>query len=278
MIVVCGTKRSGTSMWMQILTAAGFPALGEAMPPGFAGLESANPGGFYESRLRSGIYFRTNPDPLTGVYLQPAATRDHAVKVFVPGVIRSDRAHLDRVLFTIRDWRSYVSSLARMHQIEDDRLLQRHVRGALSDEALGKAQAEMARRRGELPAVIEWWMEIYSFLRDASTREYDYFITSYASLMDSPEQRVAEVMGWLGTGDPVAGAAAVRADFRTQTGEEIDVSAWLDADQVAVMDELYACLHARATLTVALVERMNALQEALAPRWKASARRIDGMV
>ena len=32
MIIVTGTKRSGTSMWMQILAAAGLPVFGEAFP------------------------------------------------------------------------------------------------------------------------------------------------------------------------------------------------------------------------------------------------------
>jgi len=31
-IVVTGTKRSGTSMWMQVLGAAGLPVVGDAFP------------------------------------------------------------------------------------------------------------------------------------------------------------------------------------------------------------------------------------------------------
>ena len=37
MIFVSGTKRSGTSMWMQVLRAAGLPVLGEAFPTAFVG-------------------------------------------------------------------------------------------------------------------------------------------------------------------------------------------------------------------------------------------------
>ena len=65
MIFVSGTKRSGTSMWMQVLQAAGLPILGKAFPRnwGTGPLRDANPDGFYETLLRNGIYFATNPHP-----------------------------------------------------------------------------------------------------------------------------------------------------------------------------------------------------------------------
>ena len=75
MIIVTGTKRSGTSMWMQLLTAAGFPPIGDAFPRNWeTTLKDANPGGFWESELRRGIYYETNPDPKTGTYLFPEQT------------------------------------------------------------------------------------------------------------------------------------------------------------------------------------------------------------
>src|SRR5688500_18403904 len=112
MIIVTGTKRSGTSMWMQILRAAGFPTLGEAFPRDWARtIRQANPEGFYESPLRTGIYYATNPNPRTGAYLFPQSTRRTAVKVFVPGLVRSDMAFVDRVIATMRNPREYVHSL-----------------------------------------------------------------------------------------------------------------------------------------------------------------------
>ena len=63
MLIVTGTKRSGTSMWMQILIAA---------PANWGNtIRDANPSGFYESLLRQGIYWRTNPHPRTGAYFFP---------------------------------------------------------------------------------------------------------------------------------------------------------------------------------------------------------------
>lgn len=67
MVVVTGTWRSGTSLWMQVLQAAGLPVIGDRFPKRFAALRQANPAGFWESRLRTGIYYATNPDRETGV-------------------------------------------------------------------------------------------------------------------------------------------------------------------------------------------------------------------
>ena len=53
MMIVTGTKRSGTSMWMQILIGAGYPIIGEAFPMRWEHtIKAANPEGFYESHLR----------------------------------------------------------------------------------------------------------------------------------------------------------------------------------------------------------------------------------
>ena len=52
MILVTGTKRSGTSMWMQILIAAGFTNFGSAFPANWGeSIKEANSKGFFESKL-----------------------------------------------------------------------------------------------------------------------------------------------------------------------------------------------------------------------------------
>ena len=112
MILVTGTKRSGTSMWMQILVAAGYPWIGEVFPARWSeSIGAANPRGFFESPLRKGIYWATNPDPQTGRFLFPQATRRHLVKVFIPGLVRTDYAYLDRVVATMRPSRAKARSL-----------------------------------------------------------------------------------------------------------------------------------------------------------------------
>ena len=119
MIIVSGTKRSGTSMWMQILKAAGYPILGEAFPRDWGDtIRDANQGGFYESPLRNGIYYATNPHPQTGAFLSPKETRHLCVKVFATGLMRSDLAYVDRVVASMRHWREYVASVERLYAIE----------------------------------------------------------------------------------------------------------------------------------------------------------------
>ena len=79
MVIVTGTRRSGTSMWMQLLQGAGFPAIGEAFPAQWAtSIGEENPHGFWESQLRGGIYYATNPHPKTGTWLSPQHTRRHS--------------------------------------------------------------------------------------------------------------------------------------------------------------------------------------------------------
>ena len=103
MVVVTGTKRSGTSLWMRMLIEAGLPSIGEAFPTVWGdSIRDANPHGFFESRLRRGIWFATNPDPRTGAYLHAGPTRLHAVKVFVPGVIRTER-QAEELIEKLRD-------------------------------------------------------------------------------------------------------------------------------------------------------------------------------
>ena len=142
MIVVTGTMRSGTSMWMQAMQAGGLQTVGAAFPePWGERLREANPRGFYESKLLSGIYFGTNPDPATGAYLHPARSRRLVAKVFVPGLIRTDIAFLDRVLATVRPWREYAASIARMKAMDGDGLAAR----LGSDTARARATAVSER-------------------------------------------------------------------------------------------------------------------------------------
>jgi hypothetical protein len=103
-------------MWMQILVKAGFPYIGEIYPSKWSeSIQDANQKGFYESSLRKGVYHKTNPNPKSGAYLSPDKTKRHALKVFIPGLIRSDLAFIDYVVGTIRPWREYVSSVRRLY-------------------------------------------------------------------------------------------------------------------------------------------------------------------
>ncbi len=279
MIIVTGTKRSGTSMWMQILQAAGFPVIGERFPRKWEKtIRDANPAGFYESRLRQGIYFATNPNPKTGAFLHPKQTRRHAVKVFIPGLCRTDYAYLDRVLATMRDWREYTRSLERLYALEDAFNRTRPLRDGETEEQRQGALARVAERRGKLPPPIEWWFETYELVRDVATRRYPFHLVTYRRLLEDPDKEIRRVVEWIGEGDADAAIGAVKPELRTQEAPEVDVSGILDADAVAVMDAVYDSVHQRGRLDAALLGRMNALHDRIEPNWSRRSRRDDAQM
>ena len=268
MIIVTGTKRSGTSMWMQVLKAAGLPILGEAFSKDWGEtIREANPEGFYESPLRHGINFRTNPHPTTGAYLFPGATRTHAVKVFIPGLVRSDVAFVDRVLGTMREWRAYHRSLERLYTME---------------------HRNRSRLRGEelpspchVPPALEWWSENYALLSDVLTRGHALHLVAYESTLGEPERIVPEAIEWLSVPDLDADAAvaAVRPELRTQVdSEELstpveplpvpgdDPDAVVPPEAAEVFDTLYARVRDRKGLDGPFIDRLNETHEALQPR------------
>jgi len=202
-IIVTGTKRSGTSMWMQVLRAAGVHVLGEAFPKNWEQtIREANPHGFYESPLRGGIYYATNPDPRTGTYLRPQDVTSAAVKVFIPGLCRTDLAYVGRVVGTMRHWREYSSSLARLRAMEDD----------ARREKLGDEAPVFPR----LDPVLEWWLENFALVRDIVTRQYPAHLVSYERVLARPTETLMPLLEWVGAPDPQAGAEVVSPQTRTQ--------------------------------------------------------------
>lgn len=262
MIIVTGTKRSGTSMWMQILAAAGLPLFGEAFPRNWEQtLREANPGGFYESTLRQGIYWRTNPHPKTGAYFFPEQVEGHAVKVFIPGLVRTDRAYIGRVIATMRPWREYVRSLRRLWAMED----------AARDE-----KQPRKRPPPRLSPALEWWSECYMLLRDVATRRYPVHLQSYDGLLDDPKAVLTRTFEWLGTGDATRALAVVdpgRRTQRAQPGEEDPES--LDPEVIAVFDRLYETVHANEPVRADLLAALNATHTKLGPRIAEQQRAIN---
>ncbi|HEX5659445.1 MAG TPA: hypothetical protein VFX59_19755 [Polyangiales bacterium] len=257
MIIVTGTKRSGTSMWMQILRAAGFPALGDAFPSDWGEtIRDANEGGFYESPLRGGIYYATNPHPTSGAFLPPQASRRVVVKVFATGLAKSDLAYVDRVIASMRPWREYATSLERLYTMERENRRAKAEREGATDQLVDYEK---------LSPVLEWWRDNYVLVRDALVRRYPLHMISYASVLRSPEQVVGETIQWLGAGDAQKAIAAVREELRTQETRELENSG-VTPEQEALFDELYAHIDERRPLTGALIDRLNDTHEVLGPR------------
>ena len=268
MIIVTGTKRSGTSMWMQLLKAAGFPPIGDAFPRNWeTTLKDANPGGFWESELRRGIFYQTNPDPKTGTYLFPEQTERHAVKVFIPGLLKTDRAFIGRVVATIRPWRQYLSSVNRLYAMERE-----------AQEAARKDASHPLPPPVFMSPIIEWWVENFSLFSDIVTRRYPFYMVAYDSVLDAPEETLRSVFRWLGDGNAEAAIQQVEPELRTQKQEtkaEVrDEEDSLGPEVVEVFDALYDLVLKQTPLEQAFVDRLNQANVALGPRIEEAVKTV----
>jgi len=271
MIVVTGTKRSGTSMWMQVLIAAGFPPIGTQFPAHWSrSIAAANPRGFWESRFRNGVFYRTNPDPKTGDFLHPRQVKTHVVKVFVPGLVRSDMAYLHRVIATMRNWREYPASLRRLYEMEDRFTRDRAAReGADPEEPL----AQLRGQRSKLPPAVEWWFETYDLIRDLTTRHYPFHLTTFDKVIEDPGPQVRKVIEWLGAGNADAACAAVERTLRTSHPPPPEtIFEGVEAEDAAVFDELYRSVHDRGKLSSDLLSALNETQRRFTVRFGALSR------
>ncbi|MGO8996588.1 MAG: hypothetical protein ACLQVI_25015 [Polyangiaceae bacterium] len=258
MIIVTGTKRSGTSMWMQILITAGIPHFGNAFPKDWeTTLKDANKEGFYESLLRAGIYYATNPHPRTGAYFFPEQVEGHCVKVFIPGLVRSDRAYIGKVIASVREWREYEASVLRLYAIED------------AERAKGKHGDPTPPER--MPPALEWWAENFALVRDISTRRYPVHAQSFDGLMRDPERVIRDTIGWLGRGDANAALTAPKPEHRHFQRPPSDS---VEPAVAEVFDELYAAIDQRRELTNSLLLKLNETNERLMPLLEENSRRV----
>jgi hypothetical protein len=269
MIIVTGTKRSGTSMWMQILKEAGFPVLGRPFPRDWAEtIRDANREGFYESPLRHGIYYATNPNPRTGAFLAPSATRRHAVKVFAQGLARTDLAYTDFVIASVRDYREYKASIERLYAMEHHNKLERAKREGRPPSSVPSLAF--------VPALLEWWHDNFTLIRDAALRRYPLRLVSYASVLRAPEQVIGDTLGWLGDGDGARALSAVKQHLRTQQAPPQRAARSVDdgfgPEHGALFDELYQRIDQGLSLEGAFKARLERAHDQLRPRIESAER------
>jgi len=221
-IVVTGTKRSGTSLWMQLLSSAGYRFIGDMFPRNWEEkLRAANPRGFYESELRNGIHWQTNPHPKTGRFLHPDQVRQLLVKVFVPGLTRSDMAYLDHVVASIRPWRDVVRSIRRMREIEAEVF----------------AWAEQDRQPGFYPPDVEWLRENFLLVRDLRLRRYPHVVVAHSQLMRDPHAQIGRVLDFIGAGAEHLQPLAERIDPELHRNRQTaQVSTLFDDQAVELID------------------------------------------
>ncbi len=249
MFVVSGTKRSGTSMWMQVLHAAGLPVLGSQFPKnwGQGALRDANPHGFFEGPYRDGIFFGTNPDPQTGNYLRAEQTRGQVVKVFVPGVVRTELAFIDGVVANVRRWQDYAASVTRLWALEDEQRA---------------AEAPETEAPLRVPAHLEWWHENFSLLRDHHQRGYPLMLQTYEQVLADPQHYVALALELIGEGDVAAACAEVKPSARTQREA---ASSDVEPRIAGVLDELYEVVAQRTPLQGTLLRHFVETDRELGP-------------
>lgn len=258
MIVVTGTKRSGTSMWMSALAAGGFEPIGKAFPASWGtSIRDANTGGFFESLLRVGIHHGTNPNPRTGRYIHHEDSHTNAVKIFAGGFVRTHRAFIDSVVMTVRPWREYVASLTRLYNMEH----------AAAEERLG---GSLTPRVVPAPA-LEWWVDNFLILEDLALRRFSANIITYDNALSDPARFVGETVRGMG-GDGEAAAASIRSDQRTQSNIEPSEHPSLSEDIIDLFDTLYATLNAGDTLSDGFRKRMRLVQRTLAPEFMDGVR------
>ncbi len=261
MIIVTGTKRSGTSLWMQILIAAGVPHFGEAFPRDWEStLKEANKEGFYESMLRAGIYYATNPHPKTGAYFFPEQVEAYCVKVFIPGLVRTDRAYIGRVIASVREWREHEASLQRLYAMEDAERA-----AAVPGEGEGAAPPE------RMPPALEWWAENFALVRDISIRRYPVHAQSYDGLLRDPERVIRETIAWLGRGDAARAIATPKPQHRHFQKPE---SSSVPAEAAEVFDELYDTIDRKRELSHSFLLRLNECNERLTPLLEENTKRV----
>lgn len=260
MIVVSGTKRSGTSMWMQVLKAAGYQVLGEAFPRDWGRtIREANKQGFFESPLRHGVRADSNRHPGTGEPLHPSNSQRLAVKVFARGLLRTESAYLTKVIASVRPWREVQLSLERLYAMEHANKLALAQRRGWSTEVLPSL--------AHPPSVLEWWHDNVSLLRDAGRRRYPLRLVSYASVLRPGSNVVADTLEWLGEGQLEPALACIQPALRTQdSAARPGVESGLSGAHEAVFDELYARIDTGIALDPAFLNVVDRVHRELVPR------------
>lgn len=236
MIIVTGSGRSGTSMWMQALKAAGVPVVGSAFGGGLHRLRSSNPRGFYESMHRDGNF--------AGVDL--VQYQGHAIKIFPAGVRLVPAEHVENVICSIRDPREVASSYRVMGH-----------RGGNKAATDSDAMLRL------------WWRANVGTVMDAWRRGYPFKLMAYESALAAPADTIVPIVQWLGQGDAAAAAAVVEPRLRRHVADTSQPIAGIEADDSAAFDALYAAAKAGAGIDSALMGQLVETQRRIHARRRA---------
>ncbi len=250
MIVITGARRSGTSLWMRLYKEAGHPIIGQAFPSHWASsIAEANPDGFFEAPLRHGIDARSNPDPITGEHYTPASTRGRVAKMFIPGLLRTDGAYVEKVVLTFRDWRRVWASTERLYALE---ACWHQMHGAVDEPRHWHSE------HPSVPWPVAWWHEHTALLADARRRGLPVHRIDLLALQEGAPSCLARHFG--------AEAAASLAGLVTRTSSPSSERR-LDAETEQILDHLLALLRRPADPGESDWRVLDAHRERLISRW-----------
>jgi len=171
MIIVTGHKRSGTSLMMQMLDKAGFITIGEKFPEAWdKKMYGKNKEGFFESKfIDQGVNNSTSP------FTHRDDTELSAVKVFTPGLLKTDFHYITKVIVMVRDWREQVESLKKLYKVSSDGV-------------------------NKYPDGYEYFFAYKNFLDDFLKRGYETCIIDYNDLLQNPEENCERLKSFFGVG------------------------------------------------------------------------------
>lgn len=113
-------------------------------------------------------------------------------------------------------------------------------------------------------------MENFSLISDIVTRRYPFYMVSYESVLEEPDQSVRGVFEWLKYGDVEAAISQVEPSLRTQDEAVDDLAVeeegLFEPETIEVFDQLYQVVRTQEPLTQAFVDRLNETNERLSER------------
>ncbi len=234
MIVVTHTAYAHAAAFVEVLRAAGLPVLGEAIPAAWSEhAEEAVQPSFFATLGDQGIFYKTNPDPYSQVYLDAAEAEGFALAMKVNAVQRSERAFLGHVVAVMPHF--------------------------------ARATAADASDEDELAAVLLWWNDYVSLLRDAATRRYPLRLFSAEALARDPEATLGAVLGFAGAELTEAAVHATRALPAPGEGRPGAASA-LPPTVLDVFEELHRRVDQDEGFDRPFLERLYAVNQALTPQ------------
>lgn len=204
MIVVSGCMRSGTSLLMQTFRVAGLPVIGKAFPENFSSaVLKTNPRGFWESEYRNGIKDEHE--------VSASETKGHVVKIFVHGLLVTDRKYIECVVAPVRNWRDVVESKTEQDEVEN------------------------AFRPNPVHPAYNWWIKNVLMVYDAIQRKYKLCLVDYERLLHDTVPTMQELFAELGIDGPVPDVVCEGLTTERKPVHSVD----LDPELVSGFDLLY---------------------------------------